>query len=465
MLSDSGIPSAVICCLLFVLAGINVEADSQFPTLVPFGIPAELSEGLLDTFERDEKARATVLLNKYNVPIDKLEASYTLEGREFARYQNLSFRVSTTPFVTSAGFRDLCFPHVLDNRAMLDTCALPTDAVAFFKRVKDGACIYMTAVCYFTIMEMNLLQHVPGRFSVVTHYSDRAVPDMDPKQKAFGVVQTSPALQKLYDSGHLLSLHAMNMHYTGWHTPEVMKPPWLHCIPIGMPLRFYQPHSALLNIVESIRRNVIARPRSFWTDSHRPLLLVPIVAKRYARDRAKAIRELGANVKRNTLKMTLKTFPQQSEFFNAISLYRFTLCPWGNGLDTHRLYEVLAHGGIPVLKRSSINPCFDSSDNNITVTVVSPHEGTSRNDSVHRGNIPVVIVNKWTDVTTALLEGYWARFVGHSFDNVTKTTTPGPDLTPRWDYSHLTMAHWAARIMGVNYDKRTTPPEQLTYLP
>ena len=115
MLSDSGI-SAVIYCLLCVLAGINVEADSQFPTLVPFGFPAELSKGILATFERDEKIRAKVLLDKYNASLDKLAANYTLEGKEFAQFQNLSFRVSTTPFVTSAGFRDLCFPNVLDNR-------------------------------------------------------------------------------------------------------------------------------------------------------------------------------------------------------------------------------------------------------------------------------------------------------------------------------------------------------------
>ena len=27
------------------------------------------------------------------------------------------------------------------------------------------------------------------------------------------------------------------------------------------------------------------------------------------------------------------------DFYNAVAKHRFTLCPWGNGLDTHRLYE------------------------------------------------------------------------------------------------------------------------------
>ena len=30
--------------------------------------------------------------------------------------------------------------------------------------------------------------------------------------------------------------------------------------------------------------------------------------------------------------------------------YKFTLCPWGNGVDTHRIYESLYSGCIPIIK-------------------------------------------------------------------------------------------------------------------
>jgi hypothetical protein len=246
----------------------------------------------------------------------------------------------------------VCMRVCVMLRARQDTCALPADPVAFFRSVVDGAthllthslthshvllithsrhiyscnhslncslptyffthslthypgaCIYMTAICYYTIMELNLLRHIPTRFSLVTHYSDRAVPDMDPLQKGYGVVQTSHTLQKLYDTGHLLSVHAMNMHYTHWRS--LTRPVWLHCVPIGMNLRFYLPYEVIMSFLDAIHRNVVTPPLSHTHT--RPLLLAPFTAKRYARDRARALRELGVNIKKGLLRMTQRTF-------------------------------------------------------------------------------------------------------------------------------------------------------------
>lgn len=38
------------------------------------------------------------------------------------------------------------------------------------------------------------------------------------------------------------------------------------------------------------------------------------------------------------------------EYIKDLSKYKFILCPWGNGIDTHRLWEALYLGGIPVTK-------------------------------------------------------------------------------------------------------------------
>jgi hypothetical protein len=40
------------------------------------------------------------------------------------------------------------------------------------------------------------------------------------------------------------------------------------------------------------------------------------------------------------------------EYHNLISRYRFVLCPRGNGIDTHRFWETVYHGGIPVVNES-----------------------------------------------------------------------------------------------------------------
>ena len=92
------------------LSGQLCRAESQF------GIPAELGQYMLDTFAKDELARSRHVQEKYGMDINKLDSSYTLAGKNFSHMQNMSFRLSTTPFVTSAGFRELCFPNVLDNK-------------------------------------------------------------------------------------------------------------------------------------------------------------------------------------------------------------------------------------------------------------------------------------------------------------------------------------------------------------
>ena len=40
----------------------------------------------------------------------------------------------------------------------------------------------------------------------------------------------------------------------------------------------------------------------------------------------------------------------KSEYLKKISKYKYTLCPWGNGFDTHRVWESIYVGSIPILK-------------------------------------------------------------------------------------------------------------------
>lgn len=38
------------------------------------------------------------------------------------------------------------------------------------------------------------------------------------------------------------------------------------------------------------------------------------------------------------------------DYFNQVSQYKFVLCPWGAGIDTHRLWESLYLGSIPITR-------------------------------------------------------------------------------------------------------------------
>jgi hypothetical protein len=71
------------------------------------------------------------------------------------------------------------------------------------------------------------------------------------------------------------------------------------------------------------------------------------------------------------------------EFLGAIMEHRFVLCPPGNGVDTHRMWEVLLAGAIPVVLRSQAMTPFES--------------------------LPILFVDDYREVTQAILQNAWTR--------------------------------------------------------
>jgi hypothetical protein len=65
--------------------------------------------------------------------------------------------------------------------------------------------------------------------------------------------------------------------------------------------------------------------------------------------------------------------------------HRFVLCPQGNGLDTHRTWETLLMGSVPVIAHSTL-------------------------DGLYAG-LPVVLVDDWDVIDEALLQGAWKQYV------------------------------------------------------
>lgn len=76
----------------------------------------------------------------------------------------------------------------------------------------------------------------------------------------------------------------------------------------------------------------------------------------------------------------------QGRFADDLVSHRFVLCPPGNGVDTHRMWETLAAGGIPIVARSGAMEPFRS--------------------------LPILFVDDLCDVTLEFLEVEWARISG-----------------------------------------------------
>ena len=67
-----------------------------------------------------------------------------------------------------------------------------------------------------------------------------------------------------------------------------------------------------------------------------------------------------------------------SEFINEMHKHHFVLCPVGNGLDSHRMWEALYIGCIPIVRR---------------IPNYEPYEG----------NLPILFVDNWSDINKELL--------------------------------------------------------------
>ena len=65
------------------------------------------------------------------------------------------------------------------------------------------------------------------------------------------------------------------------------------------------------------------------------------------------------------------------DYLDTINKFQFTICPWGNGFDTHRMWESLYLNSIPVTRFHTAYEQFSS--------------------------LPIIFVNKWSDLNLEYL--------------------------------------------------------------
>jgi hypothetical protein len=89
----------------------------------------------------------------------------------------------------------------------------------------------------------------------------------------------------------------------------------------------------------------------------------------------------------------------QEDFYKELRNHRFCLCPSGNGIDTHRIWESIYVGTIPIVKHNLVHSDWME--------------------------LPILFVNDWSEVTPELLESvdmsdrsiekaklsYWVRLI------------------------------------------------------
>ena len=100
----------------------------------------------------------------------------------------------------------------------------------------------------------------------------------------------------------------------------------------------------------------------------------------------------------------------RAEMWRAMGAHAFVAAPTGHGLDTHRAWEALALGSVPVVLSSSLDGLY--------------------------AEYPVVVIQSWDDVTQAAIDG-WRAHIRRQF---------GAEPFGARMRASLTGAHWAGRI-------------------
>jgi hypothetical protein len=117
-----------------------------------------------------------------------------------------------------------------------------------------------------------------------------------------------------------------------------------------------------------------------------------------------------------TVGQSAKTLDARKKFLTEIRNHAFVLCPRGNGIDTHRIWETLYMGSIPIVKKDiAMNEFID---------------------------LPILFIDKWSDITEEFLLEQYERIRGMV-----------------WNMDKLTFGYWKRLIQqkkDVQYLHRVT---------
>jgi hypothetical protein len=262
-------------------------------------------------------------------------------------------------YVSSAGILNSC--DVIPQEISSSTKGVSID----YSKIKEGSVVYIhgSAIAEFA-KSMDRLQH---RIILVSGDCDESIPDM--------VFESSEDFAKFIDSDKIIHWYSQN---------AVRDHPKLTKIPIGMD--YHTKENALQQETHLIRvkndsPSLKDRKITCYSNFH---FNNPENSK-YGHDRRDAISKINKElIFYEPVKIErIESWKNQAE-------YAFIVSPHGNGLDCHRTWEALILGSIPIVKTSPIDSLFD--------------------------DLPVLIVDDWSDITDELLQKTVARFSTMQFN-------------------------------------------------
>ncbi len=104
--------------------------------------------------------------------------------------------------------------------------------------------------------------------------------------------------------------------------------------------------------------------------------------------------------------------PNQSreDFWKSLNDNMFVICPIGNGLDTHRIWEVLCLGRIPIIQKNSLNKIYDQ--------------------------LPIIEIETWDEITNEFLIEQFNHVLLNFSNNI-------------YNFDKLYLSYWQ-KVLNVN---------------
>ncbi len=340
--------------------GYGVNYENKSTTGYGYGLPA-----VHDSAAQREKGYSVMPIG--NGLVRKLRTEFEHEARSMSpEIVGGKDRRPSKPFISGDGFRSLC-KYRCESGDTTEGCSFsPVE-------VRSGSCIYVATTDLRTFVTTTKYIHafskiahmIPNKYVVITHNGDLSTPDGDNWHTLEGPEWSEQFLYLLH-LPNITAWFASNCHWNA----SVPRPQKLHCIPIGIENRYNskgQHPEAYLTWIE--RRGLVKATKR---------LLVDFEASTLKPHRGPALASLSEPwVTRQHL--------DWDSWSKAVQDHMFVACPIGHGYDTHRTWEVLIAGSIPIVESTKMDSMYDF--------------------------LPVMIVKNWTIITEELLDQVYMKFL------------------------------------------------------
>ncbi len=300
---------------------------------------------------------------------------------------------SSAPFITGNGFMHIA-----------NFVVAPGSII----NVQENDCIFISRG-YYPMFIQNFLTRINASYTLIVHNGDESTPDSqnDTRGYRFDKVVTSQVLSEEFNKGHLRALYTANLWLSNYNLAN--RPGYFNCLPIGLENRNYIYGRNLNQYITAMKSNSIPNHLT-----NKGLLLVSFTSN--SMDRIKVLSRLEKTVFYSNDTWYNRTLVSHSNWLKAITEHKFVLAPFGNGLDTHRMYEIWLMGGIPVARKSTISSCYIDEDS----------------ATVDGGSLPIVYLDSWDQLTKERLEEEWHRIM----------KVP----SSKWNWKRLTLDYWKEKL-------------------